>query len=749
MSTKKSSFNTSRACAWLLGLSVLLAAGCGGGGDTPPPAVTPPTPVAPAPETPVPEVPTPEIPATVRVAVLSSQAHMVSGPDALLEVEVLDAANTATVSITSNGTDVTAAFTPDASTGKLVGKITNVQVGANEVRVRLGDYTARLALTGYPVAGPIISGPQEKPFICTTNFAMPTGTPALTLIPGDPNCGVVTQVDYVYRTTGGAFTAMPSLTAYPANMGTTTVAGVTVPYILRVETGTINRAIYQTALLHDVVNEPAPGPGSRPAGWNGKLIYTLGGGCQGGWFMQGASTGGVVNHTYLAKGYAVASSTLNVMGNNCNDLLSSETIIMVKERFIKNYGVPVYTVGTGGSGGAYQSNQTGDNFPGTFDGIIISQVFADVNSSTLFKQFDSRLLNNYLAANVSLSTEKRQAIGGYLQVGNISNMSGQAGRIDPTVSFPAGVNAGVGPNFRYNATTNRGGARASVYDHTRNVYGVNAEGHAARPIDNVGIQYGLQALNAGKISVAEFLDLNQKIGGLDLDLKPTAARTVGDAAVLARAYQSGRILWGGGGLASMPIIDNRDYNDGTVGGDIHTKIHSFSVRERLRNANGHADNHVIWVLRPDATNESLAAMDAWLMAVRADTSSSTLAQKVVANRPVAVKDACWKSGIKYEEEQTAAGTGTCNSAGFYPAGTTPRMAAGGPLADDIAKCQLKPLDPADYAFAFNPLQWLLLQNVFPDGVCDWSKPGVGQQASRPWQSFGPSPVNLLFDITKP
>ncbi len=751
MITKKRSFTMSGACALLLGFSALLAAGCGGGSDAPPTSVTPPpvTPVTPVPETPVPEVPvTPEIPATVRVGVLSSKPHMVSGPDALLEVEILDTTTTATVSITSNGTDVTAAFTTDATTGKLIGKITNVQLGANEVRVKLGDYIAKLALTGYPVAGPIISGPQETPFGCAGSFAMPTGVPSLKRIIGDPNCGVATQVDYVYRTTGGVFMAMPSLTAYPASLGTTTVAGVTVPYILRVETGTINRAIYQTALLHDVVSEAPISPTSRPAGWNGKLIYTLGGGCQGGWYMQGESTGGVVNHTYLSRGYAVASSTLNVMGNNCNDLLSSETIIMVKERFTKNYGAPVYTVGTGGSGGAYQSNQTGDNYPGTFDGIIISQVFADVNSSTLFKQFDSRLLNNYLTANVGLDATKRQAIAGYLQNGNISNMSGQAGRIDPTVSFPSGVVAGVGPNFRYNATTNRGGARATVYDHTRNVYGVNAEGHAARPIDNVGIQYGLQALNAGKISVAEFLHLNQNIGGLDLDLKPQAARTVADPAVLARAYQSGRIVWGGGGLASMPIIDNRDYNDGTVGGDIHTKIHSFSVRERLRNANGHADNHVIWVLNPNATADSLTAMDNWLMAVRADTSSTTLAQKVVANRPASVKDACWKSSVKYEEEQTAYGSGICNSPGFYPAGTTPRIAAGGPLADDIAKCQLKPLDPADYSFTFNPLEWLLLQNLFPAGVCDWSKPGVGQQASRAWQSFGPSPVNLLFDITK-
>ncbi|MES2974611.1 MAG: DUF6351 family protein [Pseudomonadota bacterium] len=749
MSYKNRSFNTSGACALLLGLASLLMAGCGGG-EAPAAGVTPPAPVVPVPETPTPEVPAPEIPATVRVGVLSSKAWMVAGTDALLEVEVLDASISAAPTITSNGTDVTAAFAPDAS-GKLVGRITNVQPGANEVRVTHGGYTARLAITGNPVDGPIISGPHQSPFICNTSFGMPTGVPALTAIPGDPNCGVNTQVDYVYRTTSNTFVQLPdamTITSYPANMKTTTVAGITVPYVIRLETGTINRAIYQTALLHDVINEPLPTPAVRPAGWNGKVVYPLGGGCQGGWFQQGATTGGVVNDTYLSRGFAVASSTLNVMGQNCNDQLSSETIAMVKERFIKNYGVPVYTIGTGGSGGAYQSNQTGDNYPGLFDGIIISQVFADVTSSTLFKQFDSRLLNTYFNATSGFTTAQKQAISGYLQIANISAMSSQAGRIDPTVSFPAGVNAGVGPGFRYHPTTNRGGARASVYDHTRNVYGVNEEGHALRPIDNVGVQYGLKALNDGAITIAQFLDLNQRIGGLDRDLKPQLARSIADTGALERAYQSGRIVWGGGGLASMPIIDNRDYNDGAVGGDIHTKIHSFSVRERLRKANGHADNHVILTLKPGAV-DTLAYMDTWLSAVKADTSGATLAQKVVTHRPADLKDACWKSGVKYEEEQTAFGDGTCNSPTFYPAGTTPRMAAGGPLADDIAKCQLKPLDAADYAVTFAPAQWVLLQNVFPQGVCDWSKPGMSQQPSRPWQSFGPSPMNKLFDITRP
>lgn len=734
-----------------LGLSVLVLAGCGGGGGgaAPAPGGDPTAPGDPGgpPADPGPGPGTPETPATVRVTTLSTQADKVAGTEALLQVEVLATSPDATVTVSSNGVDVTPAFAPDAS-GKLLGKITNVVPGANQVKVGYGGYTATLAITGYPVTGPVISGPHETPFICNYgSFGLPAGTPAL--VPtGDDKCSVATRVDYYWQSDSSTgFTYLsPSATSYPANIRKIVVDGVPdIPYVIRVETGTINRAIYQTAILHDKLNAPEPTPAAPPANWNRKIIYPLGGGCQGGWFQQGTSTGGVINNGYLQRGFAVMSSSLNVMGQNCNDQLSSETIMMVKERFINQYGVPIYTIGTGGSGGAYQSNQTGDNYPGLFDGIIISQVFADVTSSTLFKQFDSRLLHNYFTANGGYSTAQKQAISGYLQIANISNMSGQAGRIDPTVSFPAGVSAGVGPNARYHPVTNRGGARASVYDHTKNVYGTTSEGHALRPIDNVGVQYGLKALNDGVITVAQFLDLNQKIGGLDRDLQPQVQRTVADPGVLERAYQSGRIVWGGGGLASMPIIDNRDYNDGNTAGDIHTKIHSFSVRERLRAANGHVDNHVILTLKPGAV-DTLAYMDAWLSAIKADTSNATTAQKVVAHRPADLKDACWIGGVKYEEEQVATGATACNAQ--YPAGTTPRMQAGGPLADNIAKCQLKPLNQADYAVTFTPLQWTVMQNIFPDGVCDWSKPGVAQQPSRPWQSFGPAPANLLFDITK-
>ena len=55
-----------------------------------------------------------------------------------------------------------------------------------------------------------------------------------------------------------------------------------------------------------------PGPGA-PDGTE-KLVYTHGGGCRSGWFQQGTVTGGVLRKGLLERGYALASSTLNVFG---------------------------------------------------------------------------------------------------------------------------------------------------------------------------------------------------------------------------------------------------------------------------------------------------------------------------------------------------------------------------------------------------------------------------------------------------
>jgi hypothetical protein len=124
-------------------------------------------------------------------------------------------------------------------------------------------------------------------------------------------------------------------------------------------------------------------------------------------------------------------------------------------------------------------------------------------------------------------------------------------------------------------------------------------------------------------------------------------------------------------------------------------------------------------------------MDTWLSAIEADHRSISAADKVVQDKPGNATDSCWINSLQITN------VSLCQA--VFPYFADPRIAAGGPLADNILKCQLKPLNPADYTRTFNSAQWAELQQAFPTGVCDYSKPGVDQQPSIPWMTFTGGP----------
>jgi len=452
----------------------------------------------------------------------------------------------------------------------------------------------------------------------------------------------------------------------------------------------------------------------------------------------------------LQHGGGCPASTLNVFGSNCNELLASETTIMVKERFIEGYGVPKYTIGTGRSGGAYQSNETADNYPGIFDGIVTTQSFPDVTTG-LPMMHDSRLLDVLFNQTLpgQFTQDQQKAISGFRQFNAIVFLSRSPGssalRLDPVAVFDAAVPV----SLRYNPTTNPDGARATVYDHTINVYGELPNGFARRPLDNVGVQYGLKALNDSAITVDQFLLVNEKIGGVDTDFNNTPQRTVADLGALHRAYVSGRVLNTGNGLRNIPIITQHGMGDPIADGDIHLKFHSFSLRERLKSKNGTAANQVIvspFNIRDDLFDQ----IERWLDAIQADQSNQPLWKKVIADKPADVVDACWDaSGNKIIDINASAfGPSPCNT--LDPSSSAPGLVAGSPIEAAILKCQLKAPDSGDYSVSFTLAQWTRLNQIFSTGVCDWSKPGVEEtQESVTWASFGPSPANLIFDITNP
>jgi hypothetical protein len=690
--------------------------------------------------------PSAQVGVQVRVA-SNPRPDRVSGGDVLIQVDVPAGVAANDVRITLNGRDVTSNFRAEPAALPLTGLLTGLTMGTNTVAATVRDGAeSRLDVVNHPNAGPVFAGPHEQPFVCETrNFKLQFGGtvgPAL-----DENCSIVTRVDYLYRSSaGGDLKALAHGTAIPADVAmVTTLTGQLVPYVVRIETGTINRAIYQIAMLHSP-SEPAPDVFTRSAGWNGRLIYTFGGGCTGGWYRQGTSTGGVLDDVMLQRGYAIASATLNTFGNNCAETLAAETMMMVKEHFIEAYGVPKFTIGWGGSGGSYQQHHIADAYPGLLDGIMPARSFPDVAFGTVPFITDARLLKHYFdTATLSYTNEQKRQISGFGNLATMTAVDEGAGRIHVTEHCPQALSK----DLVYDAAKNPRGARCTVYDHAVNVYGRDpATGFARRPLDNVGVQYGLASLNNRVITTGQFIDLNEKIGGYDNDGNLVRRRTVGDPAAIRAAYRSGLMLNGAGGLASTPIIDYRAYRDDVPDGDIHIRYTSFSTRERLRKANGHTDNHVMltddrkW---GDSTSapvlaEALNQMDQWLTSLSDDKSSDPKIVKVRRAKPADLVDACWTRDDKPQKivEPALYGSGRCEE--LYPANSIPRGVAGAPVSSDVAKCELKPVDSSDYKVTFTAEEMARLRRIFPDGVCDWSKPGVEQQ--RPtdsWQTFNAPP----------
>ena len=728
----------------------------------------------------------------LRIETLSTKPHLISGGNVLVRIHVPEGISLRKVDVELNGRAITSRFRVDSHKRTLTGLVAGLRLGRNQLKVSAGrgghDHQSEsLTLTNYAITGPIISGPHQQPFICqTSSFQLPDGT---TLgAPLDANCSAPTKILYVYRSSaGGALKPMADLTQLPSDVAlTTTAAGLTVPFVVRVETGTMNRGIYQNVILHDPTSDSAPTPFSPPKGWNKRLIAGHGSGCPGGWYIQGAALGVNLltgdNLTRLGEGYALFANTLNHPTNSCNPFLAGETTMMGKEHFIETFGVPTYTVSTGGSGGAYTSLQVADAFPGLFDGVLVGSTFPDALSIAL-TGLDEHLLTRYfLVTNPAGHTDAQKlAVTGYKTLRAWYDAALQSQRTDPVPGrsdpippnpFLGGYgsavwNAAVPVALRYHPVTNPQGARPTVFDASRNIYGIDpATGFALRPFDNVGVQYGLKALNDGAISTAQFIDLNERVGGYDQDANFVPARSIGNVGAIRRAYKSGVTLGGGGGLAEIPVFDISGLFDEDQ--LYHYQWFHFAVRERMKNENGTTANHVMWrgglpigellgaptpegaALARVVNERSWAVFIEWVEAIKSDRSRRSELAKVVRNKPGDAVDGCWTKELTprfIAERQTWSSqpNSQCNT--LWPSYSFGRKVAGGALDGNVLKCRMKGLDPRDYRVTFSALEWDRLRAIFPTGVCDWSKPGVAQTRVVPWASFGPSPVNKVFDVT--
>ena len=122
----------------------------------------------------------------------------------------------------------------------------------------------------------------------------------------------------------------------------------------------------------------------------------------------------------------------------------------------------------------------------------------------------------------------------------------------------------------YDAMARPKGVRCSIHDIQAPQWGtfVDVDGNTKTklPYDNIGVQYGLAALEGGTLSVEDFVRLNEGVGSYTNDLVWTggssanpvipAPRHGAQTDVLATVYKSG-ILTDAKQLAKVAIIDIR------------------------------------------------------------------------------------------------------------------------------------------------------------------------------------------------
>lgn len=710
----------------------------------------------------------------IELATISTLPDAVSGGDVLMELRGLRAGDR--VAVRRDGRSVTAAFGPLRADGTRRGLVTGLRDGLNRITavVRRGKRARKVATLGvrnHPVTGPILSGPHQTPFFCESEQSG-LGKPL------DEYCSIEPRVEWYARRLDNTYEKLADPYApYPrGTIRTRTRGGREVPFVVRVETRTINRGLTRLAVLDDPHARGKDAP--LRTNWNKRLTYSFGESCGVG-YRQGraplglvlgvspaeaagdtafALVGGVPDR--LAAGDLIAYSSQTAFGVYCNPLTSLETLAMVKEHIVETLGDPESTLSVGGSGGALQQYNAVNNGPGLLDAAMPIASFTDVVSTAMTVVDCGLLLRYQRETELPWTDDQILAVRGHRTLQICRDWED----LFLPVLHPFDGCSGIVPKaIRYDAQRNPTGVRCTLQDATKNLWPTDpATGFADRPYDNVGVQYGLNAFNAGLITAEQFVDLNVRVGGFDLDARPTPQRSAMLPQTAEVAYRLGGVI-GRGAIDRAPIIDLATYLDLVPVLGFHDHVRPYMVRDRLRRRSGggstRGGNLRIWrgVSLP---GDAYPAMDRWIDAIR-DRDGLGDPEAIVAARPAAADDRCIVGAgtnlsvpgaltaplgvvlpvgtglglgpdaladvsvsLQLPEAVETTSSGAC--AKVFPALTEPRIVAGGPLSDDIVKCTLKPLDPQDYRRPLTAAQVAALRTAFPQGVCDWSKPGVGE-----------------------
>ncbi len=677
---------------------------------------------------------------SAQLTAVSSDPRYVAGGDILVRLAGAPAA--AQVRFLVNGAPAHVVRREVGADGSLTALIDGLKLGRNLVSAGWGTGAAALRVVNHPLSGPVFPGAGIRLLSCMTEESG--------LGPAqDRECSAPTKISYFYRSTAGAFKPLPSGDTRPDDLATVSRDGVDAPYIVRVESGVADRSIYRIAVLDDPANASSGQQGWRPSkAWNQRLVVFFGGGC-GAHYAQGGDTiDAVLSDLELSRGYAYAVSPTLVNQQFCSPLIQADALMMIKQHFIKAYGPPVWTLGSGASGGSIQQHAIAEMFPGLLDGLLPGASFPDAQ---LQPPSDCQLLAAAYARDPQRWTRAKQdAVNGvaaatcadWVQTfahnfetapratdlnNSLAALVESAGRTRIATPYPCDLKD---PSLVYDKTRNPAGLPCSQYDMQANQLGRGHAGRGLRPFDNIGVQYGLAALNAGAISPDDFLAVNTAVGGYDRDGELVAARSSGDVQAIRNAYATGLENGGGGGLASVPIVTLRNYMDNLPAGSaaaIHDRLEDLIIRARLIRANGSADNQVILTTAIQSSVDlkavGLSLASRWLDALATDPQPLSL-RKVIADKPADAVDTCWTaSGDKIVEPASLDPAARCNQ--LFPLHSEPRMVAGEGLTNDVMKCQLSRPRRSDYPAQMTPAQFARLATIFPAGVCDYSAPSVG------------------------
>ncbi len=475
-------------------------------------------------------------------------------------------------------------------------------------------------------ADPFSQGPSSEPWLCESGAV-------------DKKCDQAVSFKYVYMSTNPAKRGFQPYdpSSPPSDVAQTkTDQGVTVPFIVRIETGYMDRDQYQISVLYQPGKTWSAVAPQRQFDHKLLILHGFSCGVDHETGTAPATTGDHAGDYALGKGFMTMSTALDNSGHNCDLPLQAESLVMAKEHVIKSYGTIRYTIGTGCSGGSLAQQWIANAYPGVYQGILPTCSFPDA-WSTATQFLDYHLLLAYFKNIYEVGAWRRldSDSDGRRPRGSRRRRRtpvSQTRHSSTSPSQPTRVRARPSAD-RYNPITNPGGVRCTIQDAAINVFGPDPKalwsanekklghGFARPPIDNVGVQYGLGALKKGEITPADFVDLNVKIGGLNIDANPIAARSNGASPSLARAYRSGMINEANN-LNQTAIIDCRGPNPGLF----HDAYRAFAVRARLDREHGTHANQLIWEgpipLTADNNCElnSFIAMDHWLTAVERDHS---------------------------------------------------------------------------------------------------------------------------------